>query len=102
VRGDENVSASLLRGITHYSLAAQVNVPSGHYFPLEVLKGVGVITTQMCGMNCDYFVFGVSFAGEQGFYEGVARRPSDSAILPRGRSMVQICVPCVVMHEAMS
>jgi hypothetical protein len=35
-------------------------------------------------------------------YEGVARRPSDSATLPRGRSMVQICVPCVVMHEAMS
>ena len=35
-------------------------------------------------------------------YEGVARRPRDSATLPRGASMVQICVPCVVMHEAMS
>ena len=33
---------------------------------------------------------------------GVARRPRDSAILPRGLSMVQICVPCEVMHEAMS
>jgi hypothetical protein len=33
---------------------------------------------------------------------GVARRPRDSATLPRGLSMVQICVPCEVMHEAMS
>jgi hypothetical protein len=33
---------------------------------------------------------------------GVARRPRDPATLPRGPSMVQICVPCEVMHEAMS
>jgi hypothetical protein len=35
-------------------------------------------------------------------YYGVARRPRDSATLPRGLSIVQICVPCEVMHEAMS
>jgi hypothetical protein len=33
---------------------------------------------------------------------GVARRPRDSATLPRGPSMVQICVPCEVRHELMS
>jgi hypothetical protein len=38
---------------------------------------------------------------DRGCY-GVARRPRDSATLPRGASMVQICVPCVVMQEAMS
>jgi hypothetical protein len=51
----------------------------------------------------DYSVFGSVLCAEtKGCYEGIARRPRDSATLPRGLSMVQICVPCVVMHEAMS
>jgi hypothetical protein len=35
-------------------------------------------------------------------YEGIARSPRESATLPRGPSMVQTCVPCVAMHEAIS
>jgi hypothetical protein len=34
--------------------------------------------------------------------KGLREGRSDSATLPRGRSIVQICVPCVAMDEAMS